>query len=87
MPCQGFAPRTGPGNLIETNVALALRQRCDASQRAGRRACHRSLRGCFLALQTIPGYYKRLDPPDAVLLRKRLQGETSSSGAANGTDA
>jgi hypothetical protein len=34
---------------------------------------------------TIPGYYKRLNPPDAVLLRKRLQ--PGDGGAANGGTA
>lgn len=41
----------------------------------------------FEVAETIAGYYKRLDPPDAVLLRKRLHGDNGSSGAANGTDA
>lgn len=37
----------------------------------------------FEVAETIAGYYKRLDPPDAVLLRKRLQ----PAAAANGPEA
>ena len=47
----------------------------------------------FKVAETIQGYYKRLDPPDAVLLRKQLQGgsggggDGGGAGSANGASA
>jgi hypothetical protein len=44
----------------------------------------------FEVAETIKGYYKRLDPPDAVLLRKQLQGCGGGGGGgsnANGASA
>lgn len=41
----------------------------------------------FQVGDTIAGYYKRLDPPDAVLLSKALQpaaGQSGGGGGANG---
>ena len=36
----------------------------------------------FEVTETIAGYYRRLDPPDAVVLRKRLQPKAGANGAA-----
>ena len=44
----------------------------------------------FEAGEVVPAYYKRLDPPDAVILTKRLgssSGASGGGGASSGNDA